>query len=459
MAKSAEATRPGDRTAGEVWDETHRQLTIGLIATVSMTAFEAMAVATVLPATVADIGGVTWYGWAFSAFMLANLVGTSVCGRMADQRGAAPPFVMGVTLFVGGLLGAGISPTMPLLVLGRAAQGFGAGAISSIGYLAVARAYAPNARPRMMALLSSAWVVPGLIGPAVAGTIADHLSWRWIFLGLAPISVAAAGWTTPALRRLGPSGASEAPDRTLTALRLAVGAGAALFALDGHSIMVAAPLVAAGLVIGTPALRELVPHGTLRAAGGPPAAIAALALVSAAFFGTEAFLPLSLTSLRGQSTTVAGLTLTAATLSWTTGAWVQARLAARISRRSMALAGLALTLTGIAGVAVIVSPAAPVLVAPVSWGISGMGMGLAYSTLVLEALEGASAGQEGETSAAVQLGNVLGIAMGTGLAGATLTFASASWSHAAGLAMVGCLTVGLAVAALLTGFRLSRGDR
>src|SRR5262249_36320205 len=150
-----------------------------------------------------------------------------------DRRGAGPPFVFGVSLFVGGLLIAGLSPTMSLLVLGRIAQGFGAGAISSIGYFLVARAYAPDARPRMMALLSSAWVVPGLIGPAVSASIADHIGWRWVFLGLAPCSAVAAAWTTPSLRRLGPeANGNETPQRTMTALRLAVGAGAALFGLD-----------------------------------------------------------------------------------------------------------------------------------------------------------------------------------------------------------------------------------
>src|SRR3954471_1859615 len=152
-----------------IWSGTHRSLTIGLILTVSGAAFEALAVATTLPATIKDLGGLALYGWAFSAFMLTNLVGITVAGSEADRQGPARPFVVGVGLFVLGLTIAGLAPSMALVILGRAVQGFGAGVISSVAYVAIGRGYAESARPRMLAMLSSAWVVPGLVGPALAG--------------------------------------------------------------------------------------------------------------------------------------------------------------------------------------------------------------------------------------------------------------------------------------------------
>src|SRR5512135_3558763 len=127
--------------AGTVWGPDRRNLTIGLILTVSMAAFESLAVATVLPATVKDIGGLEWYGWVFSGFMLANLVSITTTGRAADQQGVARPFMLGTGLFVLGLLGAGLAPAMTLIVASRIAQGLGAGAISSVAYVAIARAY------------------------------------------------------------------------------------------------------------------------------------------------------------------------------------------------------------------------------------------------------------------------------------------------------------------------------
>ncbi|MEW6271293.1 MAG: MFS transporter, partial [Thermodesulfobacteriota bacterium] len=150
----AEPSRFGSESG--IWDRGHRALTIGLVATVAFTAFEALAVATVLPVTVKDIGGLHLYGWTFSAFMLANLVGIVAAGRASDRRGPAYPFAAGTAVFVAGLALAGLAPTMPVVVAGRFVQGFGAGAISAVSYAAIAAGYADTTRPRMLALLSSA---------------------------------------------------------------------------------------------------------------------------------------------------------------------------------------------------------------------------------------------------------------------------------------------------------------
>src|SRR5207237_4800817 len=123
-----------------------------------------------------------------------------------------------------------------------------------------------------------------------------------------------------------------------TAVRLAAGAGLLLGGLGLHSL-VGLPLMVAGGLVGFPALLRLLPAGALRAAPGLPAAVTMRSLQTFAFFGAEAFLPLMLTSVRGQSTTIAGLALTAATLTWPAGAWVQARLATRRYVRCVSLAG------------------------------------------------------------------------------------------------------------------------
>jgi MFS family permease len=74
-----------------------------------------------------------------------------------------------------------------VLLLGRALQGFGGGGLGAIAYLAIARGYPERLRPRVLALVSSAWVLPALVGPAVAGQVADHLSWRLVFVGILPL--------------------------------------------------------------------------------------------------------------------------------------------------------------------------------------------------------------------------------------------------------------------------------
>lgn len=429
-ASSGSATGSGlvdEASSGGIWHPQRRRLTVGLVLIVSLTAFEALAVATALPVAIGDIGGLRFYGWAFSSFMLANLVGIQAAGESADRHGARLPFAIGCTLFAAGLLGAGMSPGIAIFIAGRVLQGLGAGAISAASYVAVARAYPTAARPRMLAVLSSAWVIPGMIGPAAAGAITHLLGWRAVFLSLLPLVAIALVLAAPPLRRLtGTNDGNHAATRTGPALRLAIGTGLALWAIELLPAPLAWLTLASGIGIAVPGFRRLLPAGVLQARPGLPAAVASLGLMSAAFFGAEAYVPLSLTDVRGQSMLMAGAALTAATLCWTAGTWTQERLVHRTSYALLGCVGLLLIIAGVVGTAAQLWIATPVALAPITWGLAGLGMGIAYPTATLVGLEHAPAGREGESSAALQLANMLGTALGTGVGGGLLALATAA---------------------------------
>jgi MFS family permease len=412
--------------ASEVWDRPRRGLTVGLLSTVAFTAFEALAVATILPTTVGEIGGLELYGWAFSAFMLASLIGISAGGASADRRGPAPAFAAGIGLFSIGLVGAGFATTMGALVATRFVQGLGSGAIGATSYVAVGRGYPASARPRMIALLSSAWVIPGLVGPALAGLVTDVFGWRWVFFGLAPATLLGAALALPGLARLVLDDGEERAGSDRTPVRdsveLALGATLVLLGFEAPGAAALATL-AAGTALGIRAARRLLPPGTLLARPGPAAAVALVGVVGFAFFGAEAFVPLAIDVLREQPATVAGLPLTVGTLTWSLGAWVQAREAPRRSRRMLVALGFGLISVGILITATIVDPRTPLLLAGVGWGLTSLGMGITYSTLTLVILEGADPGEEGRASAALQLAYTLCIALGTGLGGGLLALA------------------------------------
>jgi MFS family permease len=446
-----------------IWSPSNRSLTIGMLMTIVGVAFEALAVAATLPATTRDLGGLALYGWAFSAFMLTNLIGITIAGAEADRYGPARPYLIGVSLFALGLAIAGSAPIMPIVILGRAVQGFGAGFISSTIYVVIGRGYSETARPRMLAVTSTAWVVPGLIGPGLAGLITDHAGWRWVFLGLIPFPLIAAALALPSMRRLARmSDTARDWSQALAALRLAAGAGLLLSGLGvgAHaSLVYAIGLIVAGVALGYPALRRLLPPGTLRAAPGLPAAVATHGLLNMAFFGVDAFIPLALIEIRGQTTTVASLALTAATLTWTTGAWIQAHYAKSHSRRSTAVVGLLIIAAGIALSLTILSSSVSVLLAPLAWGVAGLGIGLAFSTISLVVLETAPPGQEGTASSAMQLANMLGVALGTGIGGVIIGDAGGSAAGAgvaaqAGIFVQDLLMIGVTALAVVTALRL-----
>jgi MFS family permease len=414
-----------------------RALTVGLILIVTMVAFEALAVATILPLIEAELGDLHLYGWVFSAFFLGNLVGIVVAGRAADRMKPVVPFVVGVVLFLVGLALGAAAGSMLLLVVARALQGLGAGALPAIAYVCIGRAYPAEVRPRMFALLSTAWVVPSLIGPALSGLVGETIGWRWVFAGLLPLVAVIAAVVVVAMRPLAAPD-TEAPEVSVRdALLVAGGAALLLAGLGADQLLAVGALVVAGLAIGLPAYRRLTPPGTLRARPGLPAAIMLRGVLTFAFFSADAYVPFALTTIRGLPAGVAGLALTAATLSWTAGAWVQERRVRRVGPRPLVATGFWLLCAVPAVLTIVLVPSVPAAIGIPLWGLSGLAMGLAYSPLSLTMLASATPGQEGAATSALQLSDTLGVALGTGTAGALVAWGStAGWQPGVGPALV-----------------------
>jgi MFS family permease len=402
-------------------------------------AFEGLAVTTVMPTVVRDLGGLADYGWAFSAFMLANVVGITVAGRRTDRVGPWAPFAAGAAIFAAGLCLAGLAPTMLALIGARTVQGAGGGAV--VGDLRRRRARIGGSAAAHARDAVDGVGAPGLVGPAVAHHRRDHASWRLVFFGLVPIvALAAASRCQPCRHRT--DGHARRRGRPTAALLLSGGLALSLLGAQQRDLLIALPLLAAGIAIARPGFRRLMPAGTLAAAPGLPAAIAAMGLVSIAFLGTETFFPLLVTEVHHRSSTLAGLALSAATFTWTAGAWVQARLAPHRSRRGLVAAGALVLALGLAGLVLPLVDETPLWAGVVAWALAGLGMGIAHATISLVVLAEAAAGREGAASASMQLASVLGVALGAGAGGAAIAMATArGWGPRAGfgigLAMTG----------------------
>src|SRR3954464_3174770 len=169
---------------------------------VTFIAFEAMAVGTAMPTAVAELHGLAWYAWPFSAFLVAQVVGMVLGGGRGARRGARVALPWGVAAFAAGLLTAGLAGNMAVFVVGRAVQGLGGGVISVVLYVVAGQAYEPRLRPRLFGAISAAWVLPALVGPLVAGLLTTHASWRWVFLGILPLILLGLGLVLPAVRVL-----------------------------------------------------------------------------------------------------------------------------------------------------------------------------------------------------------------------------------------------------------------
>jgi MFS family permease len=454
---------PGDAGDG-VWAPGRRRLTTALVLTITLVAFESLAIATVMPVVADDLGGLGLYGWVFSGFFLGSLLGIVLAGRAADRRGTRFPFAAGLVLFAAGLVIGGAAQSMPMLVAGRVAQGMGAGVIPAVAYTSVGRSYPAATRPRVFAVFSSAWVIPGVVGPAAASAIAGWSSWRVVFLALLPLVALAAALALPALsdrvpaleQADGDGGGAPGDDRPRDALVLVTGAALVLGGLGAHQLALAATLVVAGGVLAAWAFLRLVPQGTVSLRRGLPAAIGTRGILTFAFFGTDAFISLAVTEAHHQPTWVAGLALTGATLAWTTGAWVQQRLVVRHGPRWIVRRGFAVLAVGIGLAALALGPV-PVWLLVAAWAVGGLGMGLSYAPISATVLGEAAPGQEGTATSSLQLTDVLGVSLGTGLAGVFVAVGeSRAWSTATSLTLAFAVTGLVALAGVAAAGRLPR---
>ena len=148
-----------------------------------------------------------------------------------------------------------------------------------------------------------------------------------------------------------------------------------------------------------------------------PAAVALRGLLTFAFFGTDGWVVFTVTDVRNSSILIGGIALTAATLTWTSGSWIQERRVRRVGPQTFVRVGVLLIAAGIGLMVLVAQATVPTATAVLAWGLAGLGMGLAYSPIALVVLAEAPLGGEGSATASLQLSDTLGVALGTGVAG------------------------------------------
>lgn len=412
-------SEPERDIAAGILGPAHRRSSIGIVATVVFIAFESMAVATAMPTAVPELDGMALYAFSFSSFFTTSLFAMVVSGELCDRRGPRLPLILGTVSFTIGLLLSGTAQSMLPFLAGRATQGLGGGLVIVALYVVVGRTYPEYMRPKIFAAMSAAWVVPSIVGPLVAGVLTDELSWRWVFLGIAPLVLIPVALTLPAARAVDgppPGGPSDRAGRKRFALATALGMGLLQYAgsrADAIAIGVAAVAVVA-LALNVP---KLLPPGTMVLRRGLPTVVAMRGILAGAFFGTEAFLPLLLVAERGLSSTLAGLSLTGGALGWASGSWYQGRTKTVAPRYLLVRVGCLLVAAAIAAVGLALIPSIPVVVSMLAWTVGAFGMGMSMASISVLLFQLSSVGDHGANSAAMQVSDALFSATFVGLAG------------------------------------------
>lgn len=456
-----------------IWDRTRLGITLGSVVLIFLGAVEALAVTTVMPVVAADLGGEELFAVAFSATLATGVIGMVGVGAWSDGAGPRAPLYTAVVLFAVGLVVSGIATDMYMFVVGRLIQGLGAGGQTVALYVVVARVYPPTLHGRIFAAYAAAWVVPSMIGPFLAGAVTEFLHWRWAFLGVAVLTVAAFALVVVRLRNVslaadaGDGQAEDAPAvqpeprrggiglRMLLAVVVATCAVAVGFAADAPAGTGAVVAGVAIPVVGL-ALLPLLPRGTLRAAPGLPSVVLMRGIAAGAFFAAEAYVPRLLIDRFEFSPTIAGLALTLAALGWSGASAVQGRYGDRLGSIRITATALTLMLAGVIGVlAVGLTGTAPWIVV-VCWGFAGAGMGLLYPRLTVLTLAYSTTADEGFNSSALSIADSTGSAVMIAVAGLGFVLLPIAGS---GYATVYLFAAVLMIVALVPGLRMGDGRR
>ena len=432
---------------------------VGAVSLVTLGAFENRATGTVLPVVADELDGLALFGAASAAPLITYVVATAVAGALADRGGPTRVLRIGAATFAVGQLLASLAPTMVLFALGRLLSGLAEGFLDVGLTVLMARALPESLRAKVFATFAAAWVVPSLVGPSVAGLIAEHLGWRWVFLLAVVLLVPSFALLLPSMRRtpVEPLTSWDAQQRTVA--RSAAGAAALLAvvttagSLAGTAWVTVALAVMVAAVAGLALLvRRVLPDGTLAGAAGIPAVTASRGLAAAAFGTAGAFLPLMLTTTRGLSPALAGITLTLTGVCWATGSFVHSldAVQARFAPTTRLRFGFGAITAGLTGPALLAVDAIPIVPALVLWSVAGLGMGVASPTLSTQMLRLSAKGEEGANSGATYMAASLSGAVGTALGGAIIATRA---DHLEGWVFTLIIAVAVLMGAL--GFRLA----
>jgi EmrB/QacA subfamily drug resistance transporter len=396
---------------------------------VLLAALDATIVGTAMPTVIAAVGSPHLYPWVFSMYMLASTVVMPVFGSLSDRLGRRGPFVAALVVFCAGSLLAGVAPSMPVLVVGRAVQGVGAGGILALSLIIFGDLFAGPRRGQMQGLITGVWGVASIAGPLLGGLIVDSWSWRWVFLLNLPLGALVVALVFASLAETGRRWEGRPLDLAGTATFLA-GVTALMVAVlepasprgPGPGRLGALAVAAVGLGGFVWAERRstdpLLPLALFREA--PFAAGSAAAFFSgAAMFGALVHVPLLVQWGRGTDATTAGLALMTMSTGWSFGGLVAGQGLNRMGFRALAVAGALLMALGYAALA---------LRPDVDWGALlvvggavGIGMGLLSVTLVVAVQSVIEPARRGVATSGLLFFRNVGATLGVALMGATLT--------------------------------------
>jgi len=412
--------------------ETERKLILtGVLLATFLAAIEGTVTGPAGPAIVGEFQGMQWLSWIFTAYLLAMAVTTPIFGKLSDLFGRKPIFIGGAVVFLLGSLLCGISQSMEQLIVFRAIQGLGAGALIPMTFTIIGDIYSIKERAKTQGLLSSVWGISSLVGPLLGGYVVDYLSWRWVFVFNLPFGLLSIVFIARYLRE--EKVRRKAKIDFAGVVLFAAGMGALLFGLTtgGQTLPWTSPLLLATLfgavllltvflLVERRVSEPMLPLG-LFSIRNIAVSTGANLLVSTLIIGLSTYVPLWVQGVSGKSAALSGLLLAPMSVGWMFGSVAGGRMILRSGARRTAMLGLAMITAGACGLAFMAEGSSQIFLLCLTF-ICGIGFG--YASTVFTIIAQSSVGHElrGSSTALNTFTRSLGQTIGVAVFGSWLNF-------------------------------------
>lgn len=376
--------------------QTKKQIVaISLMMATFLTAIEGTVVSTAMPKIASELQGIEIMNWVFSIYLLTSAVTVPMFGKLSDLFGRKIIFNIGTIIFLTGSALCGFSDSMDQLILFRAIQGIGAGAIMPVATTIIGDVFPISERARMLGFISLVWGISGIVGPLVGGFFVDHLTWEWIFFFNIPFGLLAMLMLGFSLREKIEKNKKKID--YLGALTFSIGMIALLYGLQlgGENNDWTSPLVlmlfvlfvlfiALFILIESKVSEPMIPLKLFRnrlitVVNGMSI------LVSVVLIGIMVYIPMWVQGVLGQGATLSGLVLMPMSITWTIGSFFVGKLMIKRGTRSITALSLFILLIGAASLMFYSQTNSTALLFVIS-AILGVGFGIitAFSTVLIQ---------------------------------------------------------------------------
>jgi len=400
----------------------------GVILAMLLSSLDQTIVSTAMPTIVQELHGLEHFSWVFTAYMLGSTVTVPIYGKLSDLFGRRKLYLIGICIFLAGSILCGLAGDMTQLILFRAIQGIGGGAMMVNSFAIIGEVFPPAERGRYQGMIGGVFGLSSVAGPLLGGWITDHTSWRWVFYVNIPLGILALIVLSTALPKL----AKVAKDRridwwgaffilaTLIPLLLSLVWGGSVYQWSSLPIITALLISGASLIAFIFTERRVVNpilSPDLFRSRVFVVAVACLFFTSMGMYGAILYVPIFSQGVIGGSATHAGMVLTPLMLSLVIASTISGQVISRTGRyKALAVTGIIVIVAGLFYFSTLRADTSNAgLIARMI--VLGAGLGTTMPVFTLAVQSAFSTSRLGEVTAGSQLFRNVGGTVGTAILG------------------------------------------